>query len=85
MGTNKNQGYVGYDNPILTIIKSFTLEEVARYRGKRKDRYYAKVLCIDKENIYVKYDDWSETGYNDGRSPGHFEVINIPSIVTPAN
>ena len=84
-GTNKNQGYVGYDNPILTIIKSSTLEEVARYRGKRKDRYYAEVLCIDKENIYIRYDDWNETGFNDGRGPGHFEVINIPSIVTPAN
>ena len=79
-GTNKNQGYVGYDNPILTVVKSSTLEEVARYRGKRKDRYYAKIHCIDKENIYVEYDDWRELKANDGSGPHHFEVINIPSI-----
>lgn len=81
-GTNKNQGYVGYDNPILTIIKATTFEEVARYRGKRKDRYYAEIRCIDEENIYVKYDDWCEFWFNDGRNPNHFEVINIPSIIS---
>lgn len=83
-GTNKNQGYVGYDNPILTIIKATTFEEVARYRGKRKDRYYAEIRCIDEENIYVKYDDWSESWYNDGRNPNHFEVINVSSVIENA-
>lgn len=83
-GTNKNQGYVGYDNPILTIIKATTFEEVARYRGKRKDRYYAEIRCIDKENIYIKYDDWHSTMFNDGSGPNHFEVINIPSIISSA-
>lgn len=80
-GTNKKQGYVGYDNPTLIIIDKDTKKEIARYRSKRKDRYFTKMLTLDENNLYIQFDDYASTSFNDGRGPEHFEVVNIPSIL----
>lgn len=80
-GTNKKQGYVGYDNPTLIIIDKDTKKEIARYRSKRKDRYFTKMLTLDENNLFIEFNDYATMSYNDGKGPEHFEVVNIPSIL----
>ena len=52
-GSTTKQGYVGYENGILIILKknNDTYEEIVRYRRKNKDRYYSKIVVLDNENI----------------------------------
>lgn len=80
-GTNKKQGYVGYDNPTLIIIDKDTKKEIARYRSKRKDKYFTKMFTLDENNLYIRFNDFAYTAFNDGRGPERFEIVNIPSIL----
>lgn len=84
-GTNRNRGYVGYDNAMFIVYDSTTFEELGRYRGKRKDRYFKELTCIDEDNMYVKYDDWDSSFYGPyERSSKNFEIINISSVIEDA-
>ena len=84
-GTNRNRGYVGYDNAMFIVYDSTTFEELGRYRGKRKDRYFQELTCIDEDNMYVKYDDWDSSFYGPyERSSKNFEIINISSVIEDA-
>ena len=81
-GSTTKQGYVGYENGILIILKknNDTYEEIVRYRSKNKDRYYSKIVVLDNENICLKYDNWYNVYLNNGCNPENFDIINIPSI-----
>ena len=81
-GSTTKEGYVGYENGILIILKknNDTYEEIVRYRSKNKDRYYSKIVVLDNENICLKYDNWYCAYQNNGWSPENFDIINIPSI-----
>ena len=81
-GSTTKEGYVGYENGILIILKknNDTYEEIVRYRSKNKDRYYSKIVVLDNENICLKYDNWYDIYQNNGWSPKNFDIINIPSI-----
>ena len=84
-GTNRNRGYVGYDNAMFIVYDSTTFEELGRYRGKRKDRYFTELTCIDDDNMYVKYDDWDSSFYGPyERSSKNFEIINVSSVIENA-
>lgn len=82
-GSTTKQGYVGYENGILIILKknNDTYKEIARYRSKNKDRYYSKIVVLDDENICLKYDNWYDVYQNNGWKPSNFDIINIPSII----
>lgn len=82
-GSTTKQGYVGYENGIFIVLKKNNniYEEVARYRGKNKDRYYSEIVVLDNENVCLKYDNWYRAYQNNGWSPENFDIINIPSII----
>ena len=48
-GSTTKQGYVGYENGILIILKKTddTYKEIARYICKNKDRYYIEIEALD--------------------------------------
>lgn len=78
-GSTTKQGYVGYENGILIILKKTddTYKEIARYICKNKDRYYIEIEALDDYgNICLKYDEWQ-----DGMRRNNFDIINIPSII----
>lgn len=83
-GTNRNRGYVGYDNAMFIVYDSVTFKELGRYRGKRKDRYFNELICIDEDNIYVRYDDWYDNFDGSYGSSKNFEIINISSVIENA-
>lgn len=83
-GSTTKQGYVGYENGIFIVLKKNNniYEEVARYRGKNKDRYYSKIEVLDNENVCLKYDNYDpDRQWNNGMGPNNFDIINIPSII----
>lgn len=83
-GSTTKQGYVGYENGIFIVLKKNNniYEEVARYRGKNKDRYYSKIVVLDNENVCLKYDNYDpDRQWNNGMGPNNFDIINIPSII----
>ena len=79
-GSTTKQGYVGYENGIFIILKKNqdTYKEIARYRGKNKDRYYGKIIVLDDENVCLRYDNWNDYNHH---AIKQFEIINIPSII----
>ena len=82
-GTTSKQGYVGYENGILIILKKTEngFEEVVRYRSKNKDRFYSKIIILDKDNICLLYDNWYPVYQNNGANSSNFDIINIPAMV----
>ena len=76
-GSTTKQGYIGYENGIFIIFKknNDTYEEVARYCGKNKNRYYNKITVLDDENVSLKY---SHDIPMNAIGP---DVLNIPSII----